>query len=179
MKHSRHYLALNFVFFATLLPPSPPPVAAADPKSTTLVVSEDEISIAGKTFALGPSVADLEKLWGKPDRVENLANDIRLWDSLGIRSYSEPGSTMIDSLSFTLQKQDMKLAAKNTFTGRIELPKGVITANTKAADLKALGFKRNKALAKFYELQLLSASFLVEIAESDGSLVTISVETGL
>lgn len=154
-------------------------VGAEDKAPTLVKVSDDDILIDGDTFDYGPQVRDLETLWGKPDRFEKLANDIRIWDVIGVRSYSQSGDPFVDSLSFTMKKQDFKLAAKSVFQGKIELPKGAITNQTTSADLKALGFEQHEILSKMYKLELVTASFLAEVDESDGSLVTISMTFAL
>ena len=173
-------LSVSSLFIATALLLSANLSAVADEKTTpTITISEDGLAIGEKTFLLGPSVSDLTTAWGTPSRVEKLANDVRIWDDLGVRSYSENGRTTVDSHSFNFKKQDMKLAAKSPFTGKLILSKDTISAATTTEDLQKLGFEQHEILKKLYQYKLPTASFLAETDPSDGSIVTISVEFGL
>lgn len=159
--------------------PLTPLVAAEGEKSVVVTIGDEKSSINGVEFLLAPSLKDVIELLGPPDRIKKLANDIRIWDDLGIVAYSAPGTTEIDSLTFTMTKQDQELTAKRVFSGQINLPMGPINRNSKMEDLKKLGFTPNASLEKFYELELLAASFLLEFDAESGSLMAVSVEFGL
>jgi len=150
---------------------------ADDDHSIVVDASGEKFSINGTQFLPRPSVDDLVELWGPPDRLEKLANDIRIWDELGVRAYSNRGGFSVDSLAFTMRKQDRKLAAKSAFAGTIRVPEGALTNQSTLADLERLGFTPNPALSKFQDLDLPMISFLAEIdEEAGGTLVSLSLK---
>lgn len=149
---------------------------AAEREPVVVTLDEEGSSINDVGFLLTPSVNAVVQLWGNPDRVKNLANDIRIWDSLGIRAYSAPGTTFVDSLTFTMQKQESELSAREIFTGQVNLEEGSITQKSTVNDLKKLGFEAVENLPKFYRFESLVASILAEIDPANGALVTLSVE---
>lgn len=145
----------------------------------TVDFTGEKLLIDGADFLLGPSVDDLVELWGEPSRTRKAASDIRTWDELGVRSYSRPGRTTVDSLTFTMKEQERELAARSVFAGKVVLEKGTITSRTTAAELKKIGFTPNASLAKFLDLDQLTRSFLAETDPDSGELVSLSVEFGL
>lgn len=151
--------------------------SVAAEKEVTVTMSDEASSINGAEFFLAPQVSQLVSLWGNPDRESNLQNTVRIWDKLGVRSYSAHGKSSADSLSFTMKLNDKKLSSKEVFTGTIKIPGGQITSQSTVEDLKALGFKQH-VLDKFYKLALLTGSFLAEIDTESGELVEVSVEFG-
>lgn len=152
------------------------PAVAAE-KEIVVVVSDDGSSIDGVEFLISPEISKLVSLWGNPDRESRLQNIVRIWDQLGVRSYTAPGMSTADSLSFTMKANDKKLSAKQVFNGTIKVPGGQITNGSNVENLKALGFKRH-VLDRFYKLALLTGSFLAEIDTETGELLEISVEFG-
>lgn len=151
-----------------------------DDKAIAVDASGDQVAINGKQFPIGPTVEALVRLWGEPDSIFKGINNIRIWDDLGVRAYSEPGSLSVDSLTFSMKKQDKKHAPENVFSGKIETPKGTLTKDSTSADLKELGFTENTSLSKYYDLDTAAFSFFAEVdEEAGGELVELSIEVGL
>ncbi len=167
---------IMFVLFCFVT--SPFVAKAADPV-LSVAASEMGVSVGEVEFVVSPSVGELVELWGPPSRTLNLANDIRIWDDLGIRAYSKPGSRSAKSLSFTLKEQDSKIEAKSVFPGELKFPGGTVTSKTKSTELPGIGFKQDATLAKFYRLALLTASVLLEVDPDSGSVATLSLEFAL
>jgi len=138
-------------------------------------IADLESSINGVEYVLAPILSDLIRLWGKPDRIRELVNDVRIWDDLGIRTFSGSGSTLIDSLAISMQKQDGKVYPTGTFSGKIQLPKGTLTSKTTVQDLQKMGFKSDATLKKFQRLSLIGSSFLVETSPKDNRVVAVAL----
>ena len=171
---------LASLFTCLCLTATTPPLAAADPEAIVVSTVGDEVTIDGAEIVLVPAVADLVKAWGEPSRTKNLVNDIRIWDDLGIRTYSSTGSPSVDSISFTMrEREDFELAAKTPFAGRILLNTGTITKESTVDDLDDHGFTPHEVLTKMRELDLFTVSFLAETDEESGELVSLSMSFGL
>lgn len=92
------------------------------------------------------TMAAIDSLLGKPDRISPLANTIWTYDSLGVFIYFDKDDSALKQVSFDLMKRDLKFSPAIPFTGRFVIHNNLITTAwplDRMKRIKALKFEGN------------------------------------
>ncbi|MDQ6609391.1 MAG: hypothetical protein M3Y85_06190 [Bacteroidota bacterium] len=92
------------------------------------------------------TMAGIDSLIGKPDRVSLLANIIWTYDNLGIFIYFSPQDSALKHIGFDMVKRDLKFSPLTPFKGSFIMHNNKITTAWSLARLKrikALKFEEN------------------------------------
>ncbi|MBK7397475.1 MAG: hypothetical protein IPJ34_14570 [Myxococcales bacterium] len=92
------------------------------PKATgpKLKFSVKGVEINGKLLPDRPKIADVRALLGVAERVDKAANDIHVYEKLGIIVYQTPGKDRVVQLTVLFQPMPWAFMPKETFTGTLE-----------------------------------------------------------
>jgi hypothetical protein len=94
--------------------------------------------IKGTKITKGSTMADIETLLGKADKISPLANIIWTYDSLGIYIYFGSKDSVLKHISFDLVKHDLKFSPATAFKGFILVHKNVVNKASSLARLKKI-----------------------------------------
>jgi len=121
-------MARMLLFFTPLLLQS----AQASAGEKRLVFTGPSVALADKSFRLPCSKDALHAALGTPDRIERLANDIHVWDGIGIFAYVRPGTDETFSVNVALgdMTKFLKFAPKRPFTGPLTVDGAPVTVKS-------------------------------------------------
>ncbi len=108
-----------------------PTEAVAQPKRSEdvmIVVAKGTATINGVAFARKPTVAELQQIFGPPDRMADLVNRIHTWDQLGLGAYERDGE--VGSIALWFRPDIFEFVAKQTFAGKLFVEGRLIAAGT-------------------------------------------------
>jgi hypothetical protein len=151
---------------------SPPPakkVAAVPPPPGVTSMTAEGFSFGGQRVSLPATTAQLENLFGKPDRVLDKVNRILVWDGRGIYAYCKTDRDEIHDISIAFKQQGYEFDPQNPFPGAVNVGGTPISAATTLAELQAAGFTGEPHLS--LEKQL---GERVVLAEVDGTVAGLS-----
>jgi hypothetical protein len=92
------------------------------------------------------TMAVIDSLLGRPDRIFSLANTIWTYDSLGLFVYFAAQDSSVKQVSFDLMKRSLKFSPATAFAGRFVIHNNLISSAWSLARLKrikALKFEEN------------------------------------
>lgn len=110
-----------------------------DPKQG-IELTADAIVVNGTRFEEQPTVDDLREIFGDEDRVEELANDIYVWDSIGVYVYVDTATTEVDDISISYVKTDYQFTPQSSYQNNIKVGDFVIGASINMRVMDAAGF---------------------------------------
>lgn len=84
------------------------------------------------------TMAAIDSLIGKPDRVSYLANTIWTYDSLGMFLYFAIGDSTLKQIGFDLVKRNLKFSPASPFTGRFVIYDNLIKPGWSLEKLKRI-----------------------------------------
>lgn len=127
-------MSTRFFRLALLLGLAPASLYAGERQ---LAFTGSTVTFSGKAFRLPCAKDALLSAFGTPDRVERLANDIYVWDELGLFAYVRPGRNEAFSVNVALGEMTkfLSFAPKKTFTGPLIVDGARITP---AADIDTI-----------------------------------------
>jgi len=97
---------------------------AALTRNWTVDLSESGFLLNKTKINLPTTVEAITSAMGKPSRVLAKSNTIHVWDTLGMFSYSKPGSSVIDSIAICFNSHDgLDYYPTNQFVGTMTLCK--------------------------------------------------------
>ena len=134
---------------------------AFDPQSVEgmkIVLTQESISFDGKNIVFPLTMDALIAELGERDGTHALHNTIRVWNNLGIYSYSRPGTSEVHQVSFAFQFEDFNFCPSNSFTGVVSIGSIYIHENSSLANLQALGFESDP-------ITFLPDRYILEIGE--------------
>lgn len=105
------------------------PTGVSAQAKKTLTVADRAVTWNGKTFSLPCPKEDLIKALGPPDRVESLANEILIWDKLGLFAYARPRGGDVFGFNVALgdMRKFLKFAPAMPFAGVLQADGATIT----------------------------------------------------
>jgi hypothetical protein len=123
------------------------PVASRDPTPkekpkpgtyANIHVSETMVEINGVSLSSGPTLEDLEQILGKADRVLNLANNLHVYDRLGVVLYVPKGTNSVIDVSAFFAREDFAFMPQNLFSGEYLVEGEPLRAGMKIHDVKRI-----------------------------------------
>lgn len=109
--------------------PAPAPVA----RSTIDVAADGTVRIAGVALPPEPRSGDVLPVLGAASRVEDLANEIHVYDELGLAVYRQPATDkIIEILVFFAESDDYDFDPATPYTGRLTIAGTAIDGTTPA-----------------------------------------------
>jgi hypothetical protein len=121
--------------------------------SLVFTVTAQKVEVNSKGFFINrhkitreTTMAVIDSLIGKPDRIFLLANTIWTYDSLGLFVYFAPQDSSLKQVSFDLVKRALKFSPATPFAGRFVIHDNLITSAWSLARLKrikSLKFEEN------------------------------------
>jgi len=162
------------ILLAALTGCEPRPPLPFDP-AQGIDFTADGLSINGKTFQTAPSIDELREVIGKEDRMLNLANDIYVWDELGLYAYVDPGETRVDDISIAFGRQDYDFSPKKPYPHTVRVAGCVIGSTSHMRDLTACGFQASDLLPDSCDRAVGSAHVYVEHVEGGKGVLDVSL----
>lgn len=139
----------------------------------SLVMSTHSFAWNGREIAV-PSVADLEPVFGPPDRVDTTnPNKLLTWDSLGLYAYIEQTSKQVIAMAVAFESGGNKFRPTTAYAGGLVTPWGVFRASTTKADLLAAGFTESFG-AHLSRIEA-TAGFFAELRTDGSGLVDFQI----
>jgi hypothetical protein len=124
--------------------PAPPAASAApsaqagpiDPASVSISLGDAGVVVNG-TRLEGPTVADVKRLFGEPDRVDEKVNRIHVFDRHGIIAY-EAYDGLVSELQIYFAPEDYPFIPKTMFRGHIDFAGQPVDKTTPVPSLRGL-----------------------------------------
>jgi hypothetical protein len=122
-------------------------VAPRDPASqekprpgsvANLHVTDTMVELNGVSLSSTPTIDDLEAILGKADRVLNLANNLHIYDRLGVVLYVPPDSEHVIDISVFFAREDFAFMPKELFSGEYTVEGEPLRAGMKVHDVKRI-----------------------------------------
>lgn len=109
-------------------------------------LNPDGAIINGRAVAFPLTVAEMTAILGPPSRTVAIVNTIRVWDAVGIYTYSKPGSQEVDSIAIAINRQhEYDFSPKKVYGGPIILAfmevRDIDTPRSLNRRLKGIAFK--------------------------------------
>lgn len=126
-----------------------------------------------------PLIADFVAIYGKADRIEELANRIHVYESKGILLYETPGGSgrVIELTLFFDRVPDISFAPKSDFAGSLTVLGKPIDKSLKIADLptKYPALKWESGLGNDFDAEIAGHHTFFLANEGDPRLAKVSI----
>jgi hypothetical protein len=106
-------------------------------------VTRKGLIIGADRFSLPSPQSRLVGILGEPDRVEELANRILVWDKLGIFAYVDPGEAIVHAVSVCFACDSMSYCPAQRYAGVVVIGNAAFRTVPLSAELERAGFDRD------------------------------------
>jgi hypothetical protein len=113
--------------------------------SAIIELKENGVEIEGHYVEFPCEAGEFEKVLGQPNRILSKANNIMVWDDLGVFIYERPHSGLIVQFSVAHGPRDFDFYPQTLYAGSVVFDSSVITSETGSSYLKQQGFEESWA----------------------------------
>jgi hypothetical protein len=106
-------------------------------------VSRKGLTIGSDKLVLPTPQSRIVDILGEPDRVEDLANRILIWDKLGIFAYVHQGRTEVHAVSVSFACETMSYCPAQRYAGVVVIGNAAFRTVPLSSELERAGFDRD------------------------------------
>ena len=136
--------------------------------------SQTALIINGRSFSQSPTIEELKEVLGPEDRIHELANNIYVWNDLGIYAYVRAGEQDVHDISVAFADQDYEFIPDKKYQHALKVSGCVIDRTTNKQFLLNNGFQEEEWFPDSCNIEIGANTVYVEHGEGGEGVIDVS-----